>query len=71
MTTLNVRGICSRFKVQKLWRNFIQNYWDVLCEVEHKKRNNAGSVTSVEGYTLIFLGLRQGDYSRVLFFIKD
>ena len=71
MTTWNVRGIYTRFKVQELWRNLIQNGWDVLRAVEHKEHNNDSSINFVKGYTLIYLGLRQGDYSRVLFFIKD
>ena len=42
ITTWNVRGLCSRFRMHEVWRIVLSEQWDVLCAVEHKDHRNAG-----------------------------
>ena len=71
ITTWNVRGICSRFKMHEVWSALLHNQWDVLCVVEHKEHKNAGLMLNTKGYTLCYSGKVKGDYSRVVMFIID
>ena len=51
ITTWNVRGLCSRFRMYEVWRNVLSEQWDVLCAIEHKNDRNAGLLSYSKGYT--------------------
>ena len=50
ITTWNVRGLCSRFRMHEVWRIVLSEQWDVLCAVEHKDHRNAGLISYSKCY---------------------
>ena len=71
ITTWNVRGLCSRFRMHEVWRIVLSEQWDVLCVVEHKDHRNAGLISYSKGYTLCYAGNVHGEYSGIVMFIRD
>ena len=71
ITTWNVRGLCSRFRMHEVWRIVLSEQWDVLCAVEHKDHRNAGLISYSKGYTLCYAGNVHGEYSGIVMFIRD
>ena len=70
ITTWNVRGLRSRFRMHEVWRIVLSEQQDVLCAVEHKDHRNAGLISYSKSYTL-FAGNVHGDYSRIFMFIRN
>ena len=70
-TTLNVRGLCSRFRMHEVWRIVLSEQWDVLCVVEPKYHRNARLINYSKSYTLCYVGDVHGDYSGIVMFIRD
>ena len=69
-TTLNVRGLCSRFRMHEVWRIVLSEQWDVLCAVEYKDNCNARLISYSKGYALCYIGNVHGDYFGIVMFIR-
>ena len=71
ITTRNVRGLCSRFRMHEFWRIVLSEQCDVLCAVEHKDHRNGGLISYCKGYTLCYAGNGHKEYSGIAMFIRD
>ena len=51
-----MRGASSPHKKYILWKTLFDKEWDVLCAVEHKCHDLAGSVLHLHGYSAYYAG---------------
>ena len=71
VVTWNVRGACSPHKKYMLWETLLSKEWDVLCAVEHKCHELAGSTVHLRGYSSFYAGHRNNHYSGVVLIVRD
>ena len=64
VVTWNVRGACSPHKKYLLWET-------LLCEVEHKCHELAGSTVHLRGYSSFYAGNLNNHYSGVVLIVQD
>ena len=71
VVTWNVRGACSPHKKYILWETLLSKEWDVLCAVEHKCHELAGSTVHLRGYSSFYAGNLNNHYSGVVLIVRD
>ena len=71
VVTWNVRGACSPHKKYLLWETLLSNEWDILCAVEHKCHELAGSTVHLRGYSSFYAGYLNNHYSGVVLIVRD
>ena len=71
VVTWNVRGACSPHKKYILWETLLSKEWDVLCAVEHKCHELAGSTVHLRGYSSFYAGHINNHYSGVVLIVRD
>ena len=67
VVTWNVRGACSPDKKYILWETLLSKDCDVLCAVEHKCHELAGSTVHLRGYLSFYAGNLNNHYSGVVY----